>query len=283
METNLIVVDFKAGRRLIDKDVIQSDNDTNARAVHNGELAGPIERKLIEQMGRLKITDLNGFDLGVYDKIAARYGDNQPKGGVVYNSPIYKERGVTYVDLYGRGCVHNMLGNSRRCGGGYWKNKFESMGRGYWNCPMPFPSSLIDALRGAVDTITIGRKSDAFMWLDRKYKVTLAFLWYASAFGVRHITIDTRSDLVAHDEYLDALKKHAIQSGHTLKVNLIYSSTNEHHNQLVGPGCPSYKRLLKAYNRLADAGIAAAMVKERVKYTDAECNAKGTFKIRGGK
>lgn len=261
---NLIRIDFKAGRRLTDKDVSHTHLEEGSALRNAAPVMGPLEADMIARLNKQGIAFPEGFDFAVYDKLSARYGDEQPRGSVIYKTPIERVKGVVYVDTYGRGCVHDVSGTSKRCGGGHWKALLES--KNMWNQPMPFPSDIVALFSSIknVEAITLGRRSDAFMWMDQKYKVTLALLENAYQYGVQHITIDTRSDLVAHDTYLDALKRHASMSGHSVKVNVYYTTTNEHALREREVGCPSFKRRKEAVERLIAAGIDARLVKERV-------------------
>jgi DNA repair photolyase len=89
------------------------------------------------------------------------------------------------IGTYGRGCVHN-------CAYCYAKSYLSI--RRWWNEPMPFPSD-IAAIRKIFATVfetsqpskfrailerrvplRLGSMSDAFMWMDKKYRVTLELL-----------------------------------------------------------------------------------------------------------
>lgn len=71
---------------------------------------------------------------------------------------------------------------------------------------------------------------DAFSWFDRKYKTTLALLEMSDT----PLMIRTRSDLIAHDQYLEHIPKWST-------INLYYSNDN---------GFPSTKRLQRAADKI---------------------------------
>jgi hypothetical protein len=200
-------------------------------------LQGPIESK-IRLYKNIGSVISSGFDLSVYDRIAARFGENQPRGGVVAGLP--KPKNV--LDSYGRGCISNCVACTPK-----------EMGTttGYWNRPMPMPVDITAIERrlrnSAGKTLRLGLKSDPFMWMDRKYGVTKAVLELARFHGVR-LNIFTKSDLVALDEYLPLLK------GHTVTFQLL-THGGEHIAQLLEPGAPSNLRRLDAIERLKAAGV----------------------------
>jgi len=228
---------------------------------------GPIEVKMREKLSALKgckYTDK--FNWGVYDEIASRYGDEQPRGGVVfktafklvnYHTSCAKCHYAFEVDSYGRGCVHN-------CAFCYAKDQLSS--HGFWNRPMPFPVDLSE-IRKIMYTvfetdkpskwrpilekrvpIRIGSMSDSFMWMDYKYKVTQELLRILNFYKYPHIVF-TRSDLAAHDDYIDIYDKDLIS------IQFSMSGGNDKITKLVEPGAPNAERRLKALTKLNAAGF----------------------------
>jgi hypothetical protein len=265
---NVVYVNFKTGQ--INTDAVSVPETTPL--THVGPIAS---RKLKER------TYPDGFDVEVWDKLSARYGENQPRQGVEFEHySIVTLKGISYVDTYGYGCVHNVAGNSKRAGGGFWKNQ-AAKGTSYWNRPMPMPADPIKLINRLKEEkrkqVVLGYVSDAFMWMDQKYKITQAFLRHLD--GVETLTIDTRSDLVAHDNYVDLLIN-LKNRGVTVKVNILIPGPyhdNEHMTQLLEPGTPSLKRRRLAYTKLKGCGIAVELIKENVKYTKREINLSGAF------
>ena len=98
-----------------------------------------------------------------------------------------------------------------------------------------------------------GQEADSFMHMDRKYKVTLNRL---SKIKV----IYTRSDLIAHDDYISQLNKN-------VSINIVYGKFEVMDDGLLSKediwgGCPSYKRRLKAFDKLKALGFKVKMLSE---------------------
>lgn len=227
---------------------------------------GPIETRMRATLATLKNSKYSDtFNWGIYDEIASRYGDNQPRGGVVFNT-IFKLINshescsqchyALELDTYGRGCIHNCS---------YCYAKAQLTVRGFWNNPMPFPIDLSEfrkifytvfeteknsvwrnILQRRVP-IRIGCMSDSFMWMDYKYKVTLEALKILKFYKYPYI-IATRSDLAAHDDYIAAMDTNLAH------VQFSITGTNEKITKLLEPGAPSLKRRFAALLKLAEAG-----------------------------
>ncbi|MBS1982736.1 MAG: hypothetical protein JST16_01075 [Bdellovibrionales bacterium] len=228
---------------------------------------GPIEKKM-----RLIVSKLQGstyrdtFDWSVYDKIAARYGDEQPRGGVVFNTTLKlvnhhssctKCHYALELDTYGRGCVHNCV---------YCYAKEIMTRHGYWNEPMPFPINLAEVRkifytvfetqksskwRSILEKrvpIRLGSMSDSFMWMDKKYKVSLELLKILKFYRYPYIVF-TRSDLIATDEYIDVLDRDLCS------IQFSMSGGNEKLTRALEPGAPGVFRRLEALKRLAEEGF----------------------------
>jgi DNA repair photolyase len=228
---------------------------------------GAIEKKMRAVIAGLRDTKYpDTFDWATYDTIAARYGDDQPRGGVVFNTTLKlvnhhsscrKCHYAFEVDTYGRGCIHNCI---------YCYAKDQLSSHGYWNRPMPFPVNLAD-IRKTFYTVfetslkskwrevleqriplRIGSMSDSFMWIDRKYGVTKELLKILSFYDYPYV-IFTRSDLVATDEYLKLLRKDLTS------VQLSVSGGNERITKLIEPGAPSVERRLATLKKLNAEGL----------------------------
>ena len=85
---------------------------------------------------------------------------------------------------------------------------------------------------------------DPFNWADDKHKVALTALQQAK----KPVTVNTSSDAIARDRYIDAIPRGS-------KVNLWMLSDNDHLNRLLYPSNPSQARLEKAAEKLQEAGI----------------------------
>jgi DNA repair photolyase len=227
---------------------------------------GPIETEMRAKLNTLKDTKYpDTFDWGVYDKIAARF-DEEPRGGVVfktglklvnYHSSCSKCHYAFEIDTYGRGCFHD-------CGYCYAKETLS--GHGYWNRPQPFPVDLAEVRKifyTVFETnrpskwrevmekrvpLRMGSMSDSFMWLDTKYGVTKELLKIFKFYRYPYV-IFTRSDLVAHDDYMSLLDINLCS------VQFSIAGNNNSFIRTIEPGAPSYKRRLAALRKLSDAGF----------------------------
>ncbi len=227
----------------------------------DGILSGPMSRR-VRALGS-KLPDR--FDYGIYDQLHARFGKEQPRGGVVFKSfiKLLEAEDCKHcfhrfeIDTYGRGCTFN-------CAYCYAKSYLSI--RKYWNEPMPFPLDISELrkifcvifetdkkhkFRHIMDRripLRIGSMSDAFMHMDKKYKVTQELLKILRFYRYPYI-IFTRSDLVADDEYMTLL------DSKLCSVQMSLSSINESLVRLVEPGAPSPARRLRALEKLATSGF----------------------------
>ena len=178
------------------------------------------------------------FDYTVYQKLEERFKDNPPRGGIVFKGPVklinhhYSCQECLYafmVDTYGRGCIHNCA---------YCYARSELIVHGYWNKPFPMPVNINDIWkifytvfetdkkskwRQIIEKripIRIGYASDSFMWMDLKYKITQELIKLLNYYKYPYI-VATRSDLVAHDTYIELMDKELCS------VQMSIISTNE--------------------------------------------------------
>jgi DNA repair photolyase len=227
---------------------------------------GAVEREMRQVVSKLKGTRYpDSFDWSVYDKIAECLPDS-PRGGVVFNttfklvnhhSSCSKCHYAFEIDSYGRGCFHN-------CAYCYAKDQLST--HGYWNRPQPFPVNLAE-VRKVFYTVfetdrsnrwrevmerrvplRIGSMSDSFMWLDTKYGVTKELLRILRFYKYPYIVF-TRSDLVAHADYIELLDKELCS------VQFSITGNNNAFVRKVEPGAPSYEKRLRALEKLNQAGF----------------------------
>lgn len=99
-----------------------------------------------------------------------------------------------------------------------------------------------------------GSIADPFAWLDTKYQSTKDVIKNHSD---QPIKVYTRSDLVAHDDYLDVLPSGSI-------VHFYIDTDNPRLHRLFSPGCPSVKRLKDAAIKLRDAGYKVIFIHTRI-------------------
>ena len=228
----------------------------------------PKSDKIFAQAERLKALSSYPcrFNFDVYKDLELRFGLEQPRGGITFNTPFKLVNSHTTcqqclyafeVDTYGRGCIHDCV---------YCYAKDQLTSHGYWNRPMPMPADISEIWKvfyTVFETdkkskwrevmekripIRIGSMSDSFMFMDKKYKVTQEFLRILDYYKYPYI-IFTRSDLVADDKYIELL------NSNLCSVQLSISSTNDEMNKLIEPGAPSARRRLKAIEKLTKSGF----------------------------
>lgn len=232
----------------------------------SGVLSGPMWEKL----SKLDSHYVDEFDWTIYDKLHAKFGDDQPRGGVVFKSGLKlanfhdscsKCHYSFELDTYGRGCTHN-------CNYCYAKDSLTK--HGAWNRPHPFPIDLSE-IRKIFYTVfetdkktkwrevmkkrtplRIGSMSDSFMWMDQKFGVTHELLKILSHYHYPYVVF-TRSDLIATDKYLKVLRPD-IGS-----VQFSISSNNEELTRKTEPGAPSIKRRFAALKTLNGEGYRTAV------------------------
>jgi DNA repair photolyase len=210
------------------------------------------------------------FDYTVYRDLELRFKDRPIRGGIVKSNPFKLVNSHSScqqclyafeVDTYGRGCSHNCT---------YCYAKAELTVHGYWNNPIPVPID-INEVRKVFYTVfetdkkskwrnvmqsriplRVGCMSDSFMGMDAKYKVTQEFLKLLNYYNYPY-TIITRSDLVAHDDYIKLLRKDLCS------VQFSIASTNDVLNRKIEPGAPSAERRLNALKKLNEASLWTAV------------------------
>src|SRR5262245_19297328 len=232
--------------------------------LHN-PFAGPLSKALWEKAHSVPSTYSDTFDYGIYDRLYERFGSQQPRGGVVYKGTMKLLEAQDCaqcfhrfeLDTYGRGCVHN-------CACCHAKSYLSI--RRYWNEPIPFPID-IAAIRKIFATVfetskpskfrsilerrvplRLGSMSDAFMWMDKKYRVTHELLKILRFYRYPYL-IFTRSDLVADEEYLRAMDPHLTS------VQMSLSSINRELTRQLEPGAPAPSKRLQALQTLAEHGF----------------------------
>lgn len=203
------------------------------------------------------------LDYELYRNLERRYSEKPIRGGISMGSAFRLVNSHSTcqqclyafeVDTYGRGCVHDCV---------YCYAKAQLTVHGYWNNPIPVPIDFNDIRKSFYITfetdkknkwrnilskripLRIGSMSDSFMWSDTKYKVTQELLKLLKYYDYPYV-IFTRSDLVAHDDYLKLLDPNLAS------IQFSMSSTNEELVRKIEPGAPSAKRRLLALQKLAE-------------------------------
>jgi DNA repair photolyase len=117
---------------------------------------------------------------------------------------------------------------------------------------MPIPANLdpkTDFLgRGVRD----GTESDPFPWMDHKYQITLNFLRQKP--NKSSLEVETRSNLIAHDDYLDELKRLDVV------VTMLFGDADMNTCRHSEPGAPSNKRRAQAVDKLIKNGIQVVCI-----------------------
>ncbi len=210
------------------------------------------------------------FDYSIYDLLAKKFEKETMPWGVVYKTVFRlanyhpsctKCHYAFEIDTYGRGCVFN-------CGYCYAKDQLTK--HGAWNKPHPFPIDIGEVrrlfalvfetdrrsrFRSILESripLRIGSMSDSFMWIDRKYKVTQELLKILRFYKYPYI-IFTRSDLVAHEDYL-ALLDQSLSS-----IQFSITGLNSELTRKLEPGAPSVEKRFSALNVLAKEGFRTAV------------------------
>jgi len=93
---------------------------------------------------------------------------------------------------------------------------------------------------------------DPFAFLDRKYQTSLNTL---KMHKDSPLVINTRSDLISFDCYIEHLQKHHV-------INICYKTLNESESKMLDPGTPSIKRRKKAYFKLKKLGYNVNFIQE---------------------
>ncbi len=101
-----------------------------------------------------------------------------------------------------------------------------------------------------------GAHPDPMMWAEDKYKATKELILKHKAAGIP-LTINTSSDLIAREGYIDILPP-----GTT--VNLYMLTRDDNINKVLFPGNPSNLRLENAAQRLKEAGINVNVIRPTV-------------------
>lgn len=226
---------------------------------------GPLSSALWKRAHQVSSRYVDSFDYSVYDRLHERFGDKQPRGGIIFKGEpkLLEAKDCEHcfyrfeIDTYGRGCLFN-------CAYCYAKSYLSI--RRYWNEPMPFPIDIAQLrklfatifetnkkhkLRAIMERrvpLRIGSMSDSFMWMDKKYKVTLELLKILRFYEYPYI-IFTRSDLVADDEYMREMDTRLAS------VQMSISSINAELTRQIEPGAPAPRKRLAALQTLSQNGF----------------------------
>lgn len=168
--------------------------------------------------------------------ILARFEDNLPK-----HFQKYLDNPKLVDTAYIFGCSHNVKYRPRR------KN---------WNKPMPLPAMINPKLEHLGKGMESGGTPDSFAWLDMKYGIAKEFL-QNKPIGSK-LVIETRSDLIAHDDYVSEL----LRIGNVKVIMWLYPGT-ESVARIQEPGVASNKRRKTAVSKLKKCGVSV-----EIRYVD---------------
>lgn len=200
------------------------------------------EERLIRSIGSAAVAVEPSSESWSFETIEnqyrARFGDQSLPAWV---ETAWKS---TNVEPYEGGDVGNCLWSALRI-------RMTRIGR--WNRPYPFAMPM-DPTSNAIGRDVPQGGNDPLAWMDMKYRNA----WnHIRERRNQSLTIRTRSDLIAHDEYLAVLDK----SFHEVFIHVL--TDNEEIGRVIEPGCPSYKRRIQAYDKLKSLGFNVTLVHDR--------------------
>jgi hypothetical protein len=117
---------------------------------------------------------------------------------------------------------------------------------------------LVGDLKGTLGKEVPKGGTDPFAWMDTKYGATKKALEQNYD---KPLTINTRSDLIAHDDYIALLNP----SKHKINIHVL-SPENDRITRILEPGAPSTKRRLAAAKKLQDMGFDVTIVQDILKH-----------------
>jgi len=115
---------------------------------------------------------------------------------------------------------------------------------------LPTPQRVED-LRGTLGKRVPEGHGDPFHWMDAKFKISYNLLRKHKG---KDLTINTGSDLLAHDDYIEALDKNKHQ------VNFHLLGLPSAYLRRIEPGAPSNDRRIKAVEKLVKSGVKVSAV-----------------------
>lgn len=149
---------------------------------------------------------------------------------------------------YAHGDIHNIV---------WRKDQHKSREGKSWNRPMPFPSWNVDPKGVLGKGVAEANGADPFAWMDQRYGATKKVL---AEHKNKPLKIHTRSDLIAHDDYINLLNPDLHE------INIHLASDNESLNRKLEPGAPSALRRKTAIKKLKDAGFKVNLIHDNISH-----------------
>ena len=193
----------------------------------------------------------NNSDLSVLDLVKARYGDDISDAGWNKLQNQADKSNYSYVPITLKNKVT-----------GFYPN-FNATPTGEIGDPKNFTKLSSD------DSKSVWMK-DPFSWIDQKYGASKQLLEKHAAAGIP-AKITTASDLIAHDDYVNA-----IPQGSSVNIVLPHPIGENSDSFQNGTGLPSNQRLLIAADKLKQSGITT---KVSVPTTSGKLNTLDDFSL----
>jgi len=122
----------------------------------------------------------------------------------------------------------------------------------YESYPFPMPRrTSIKSIDGVLGKNHSHGGNEPLGYLDKKYQISYNII---KEHKNKHLTINTSTDLIAHDEYIEALDK----ENHI--INIHYVTCKDNCGKLLEAGAPSFKRRLRAYDKLSRLGYNVNLI-----------------------
>ena len=182
--------------------------------------------------------------------------DNAKSVGVRHCDPDYVKKQLDKLMAH-RGNVSNLSGGTlegikrrlpRVSASG---TKFDSRGGASgWQACKGASKAALDRAVALEIPMRLGIRYEDFTKSEQKLGISLSLLNYLADQSYP-VMINTKSDLVGEDEYVEALARNSRGAA----VHLTMISSNNDLLKVLEPGAPSYKRRIWAMKQLADAGV----------------------------
>lgn len=130
---------------------------------------------------------------------------------------------------------------------------YHKIDTGSW--PQPYPVDRPVDVKGHLGKSLSKGGPDPFAWMDSKYGVSKEVLKQHAG---KPLKISTRSDLIAHDDYIDRIDPRFHE------VEFYIPTSNSRAARALVPGSPSVRRQMEAIKKLQDKGIKVSIVHDKI-------------------